>query len=113
MNKLVLIAGGSTLVYACLAWTMGVWPGIELSKTPAGPGVEPLTAMQLEGRDVYVANGCSYWSPAKCPRKLFTAFSRSTSRKITATGPESTAAIRAVSCSISARRFANPVSSSW
>jgi cytochrome c oxidase cbb3-type subunit 2 len=60
MNKLLLIAGGSTLVFACLAWTMGVWPGIELSKIPAGPGVEPLTALQSEGRDVYVANGCSY-----------------------------------------------------
>jgi len=60
MNKLLLIVGGSTLVYACLAWTMGVWPGIELSKTPAGPGVEPLTALQSEGREVYVANGCSY-----------------------------------------------------
>jgi cytochrome c oxidase cbb3-type subunit 2 len=60
MNKLVLIAGGSTLVYACLALLMGVWPGIELSRTPAGPGVVPLTALQAEGRDVYVANGCSY-----------------------------------------------------
>ena len=60
MNKLVLIAGGSTLVYACLALLMGVWPGIELSQTPAGPGVVPLTALQAEGRDVYVANGCSY-----------------------------------------------------
>jgi cytochrome c oxidase cbb3-type subunit 2 len=60
VNKLVLIAGGSTLVYACLAVLMGVWPGIELSRTPAGPGVVPLTALQAEGRDVYVANGCSY-----------------------------------------------------
>ena len=60
MNKLLLIVGGSTFVYACLAWTMGVWPGIELSKIPAGPGVEPLTALQSEGREVYVANGCSY-----------------------------------------------------
>jgi len=60
MNKLVLIAGGSTLLYACLAWTMGVWPGIELSKIPAGPGVVPLTALQSQGREVYVANGCSY-----------------------------------------------------
>src|SRR6476620_4254974 len=60
MNKLVLIAGGSTLVYACLALLMGVLPGIELSNTPAGPGVEPLTPLQAEGRDVYVANGCSY-----------------------------------------------------
>ena len=60
MNKLVLIAGGSTLVYAGLALLMGVLPGIDLSRTPAGPGVEPLTALQAEGRDVYVANGCSY-----------------------------------------------------
>ncbi len=60
MNRLLLIAGGSTLVYACLAVMMGVLPGIELSATPPGPGVVPLTALQAEGRDVYVANGCSY-----------------------------------------------------
>jgi len=60
MNKLVLIAGGSTLVYAVLAVMMGVLPGIELSRTAPGPGVEPLTALQARGRDVYVANGCSY-----------------------------------------------------
>jgi cytochrome c oxidase cbb3-type subunit 2 len=60
MNKLLLIAGGSTLVYAVLAIVMGVLPGIELSNIAAGPGVEPLTPLQAEGRDVYVANGCSY-----------------------------------------------------
>ena len=60
MNKLALIAGGSTLVYAILALLMGVLPGIKLSATPPGPGVVPLTASQAEGRDVYVANGCSY-----------------------------------------------------
>lgn len=60
MNKLVLIAGGSTLVYAVLAMLMGVLPGIALSDTPPGPGVERLTALQAEGREVYVANGCSY-----------------------------------------------------
>jgi cytochrome c oxidase cbb3-type subunit 2 len=60
VNKLLPIAGGSTLVYACLAVMMGVLPGIELSQTPPGPGVEPLTALQARGRDVYVANGCSY-----------------------------------------------------
>jgi cytochrome c oxidase cbb3-type subunit 2 len=60
MNRLLLIAGGSTLVYAGLALLMGVLPGIELSRTPPGPGVEPLTPLQAEGRDVYVANGCSY-----------------------------------------------------
>jgi len=60
MNKLVAISGGSALVYAGLALLMGVLPGIELSRTPPGPGVEPLTPLQAEGRDVYVANGCSY-----------------------------------------------------
>ena len=60
MIKLALIVGGSTLIFACLALLMGVLPGIELSRVPAGPGVEPLTALQAEGRDVYVANGCSY-----------------------------------------------------
>jgi cytochrome c oxidase cbb3-type subunit 2 len=60
MNKLVAIAGGSSLVYAALAVIMAVVPGYELSKTPPGPGVEPLTPIQAQGRDVYVANGCGY-----------------------------------------------------
>jgi cytochrome c oxidase cbb3-type subunit II len=60
VNKLVLIAGGSSLVFAVLAILMGVLPGIELSRVRAGPNVEPLTALQAEGRDLYVANGCSY-----------------------------------------------------
>ncbi len=60
MNKLVRIAGGSALVYAFLAWMMGVLPGIELSQVPGGPGVKPLSPLESEGRDVYVANGCSY-----------------------------------------------------
>jgi cytochrome c oxidase cbb3-type subunit 2 len=60
MNKLVSIAGGSTLVYAGLALMMGVFPGMSLSRTPPGPGVKPLTAIEAEGRAVYVANGCSY-----------------------------------------------------
>lgn len=60
MKKLMLIVGGSTLVYFCLAMLMAVIPGYELSQTPPGPGVEPLTALQSAGRDVYVAEGCSY-----------------------------------------------------
>src|SRR5580658_4325431 len=60
VNKLILIVGGSTVVYACLALMMGVLPGIELSRAPAGAGVEPLSALEAEGRQVYVANGCSY-----------------------------------------------------
>lgn len=60
MNKLLAIAGGSTLVFVVLALLMGVIPGYELSRTPAGPNVRPLTPIEVEGREVYVANGCSY-----------------------------------------------------
>ena len=60
MRKLWAIAGGSTLVYVALALLMGVIPGMELSKTPAGPGVQPLTPLQAEGRAIYAANGCGY-----------------------------------------------------
>lgn len=60
MRKLLAIAGGSTLVYIALALMMGVFPGIELSRTPPGRGVEPLTPLEARGRAVYVANGCSY-----------------------------------------------------
>ncbi len=60
MNKLVAIAGGSTLVYAVLATLMGVVPGIELSQVPPGPGVKPLTDLEARGRDIYVAEGCAY-----------------------------------------------------
>jgi cytochrome c oxidase cbb3-type subunit 2 len=60
MSKLVRIAGGSTLIFLTLALCMGVFPGIELSRIPAGPGVKPLSPLQAEGREIYVANGCSY-----------------------------------------------------
>jgi hypothetical protein len=52
MNKLTRIAGGSTLVFLILAVMMAVLPGIELSNTPPGHGVAPLSALQAEGRDV-------------------------------------------------------------
>lgn len=60
MNKLLLIAGGSTLVYGGLALIMGVLPGVVLSLTPPGPGVKPLTPIEDEGRTIYAANGCGY-----------------------------------------------------
>lgn len=60
MRKLWAIAGGSTLVYIVLALMMGVFPGLELSKTAPGTGVKPLTPLEAEGRSVYAANGCGY-----------------------------------------------------
>lgn len=60
MRKLWAIAGGSTLVYIVLALMMGVFPGLELSKTAPGTGVKPLTPLEAKGRSVYAANGCGY-----------------------------------------------------
>jgi cytochrome c oxidase cbb3-type subunit 2 len=60
MKKLILIAGGSTAVYFVLAMLMAVVPGYALSMVPPGPNVKPLTPTEAAGRDVYVANGCSY-----------------------------------------------------
>ncbi|MGH8228527.1 MAG: cbb3-type cytochrome c oxidase subunit II, partial [Steroidobacteraceae bacterium] len=60
MRKLLAIVGSSTLVYLVLALLMAVIPGYELSRTPPGPNVKPLTPIEAKGRAVYVANGCSY-----------------------------------------------------
>jgi hypothetical protein len=59
--------GGSTLVYLVLAMVMGVLPGIQLSNTPPGPGVNPLTPAE-QSRAVYVASGCSYATHSRCAR---------------------------------------------
>jgi cytochrome c oxidase cbb3-type subunit 2 len=60
MNKLLQIAGGALLVYIVIVMGIAVIPAIDLSKTPPGPGVKPLTALQAEGAAVYAANGCAY-----------------------------------------------------
>jgi cbb3-type cytochrome c oxidase subunit II len=57
VRVLVLSAAG---IYAFLAIIMGVIPGTILSKIPPSPGLVPLSAVASRGRDVYVAEGCSY-----------------------------------------------------
>jgi cytochrome c oxidase cbb3-type subunit II len=57
VGVLVFSAAG---IYAALAIMIGVIPGAVLSKSPAGPGVMPLTAAQARGREVYIGEGCSY-----------------------------------------------------
>lgn len=59
-NKLLAIAGGSTLLYAILSTLMAILPGIELSAVPPGPNVHDLTPIQQRGREVYVSEGCAY-----------------------------------------------------
>jgi hypothetical protein len=60
MNKSLAIFGGSTLIFVALAILMGVLPGIWLSNISPLPGMKPLTPVEARGRDIYVAEGCSY-----------------------------------------------------
>lgn len=60
MNDVRVIVFSSAAVYAVMALAMGVIPGTVLSRTPPLAGVVPLTEQQARGRDVYVAEGCSY-----------------------------------------------------
>ena len=60
MNDVRVLLAATALIYGALALIMGVFPGIALSQTPPGPGVEPLTAQEDRGRAVFVAEGCSY-----------------------------------------------------
>jgi cytochrome c oxidase cbb3-type subunit 2 len=60
MNDVRVLVLSAGLTYLLLAIVMGVIPGIVLSQTRPLPGVEPLGAAAARGRDVYVAEGCSY-----------------------------------------------------
>ncbi len=60
MKKLVLIAGGSLLLYVVIVLAIAVIPAIQLSRIPPGPEVVDLTPLQAEGRRVFAANGCAY-----------------------------------------------------
>jgi cytochrome c oxidase cbb3-type subunit 2 len=54
------IFGGALGIYIVIVLLIAVGPAIDLSKTPPGPGVQPLTPLQAEGRAVFAGNGCGY-----------------------------------------------------
>jgi cytochrome c oxidase cbb3-type subunit 2 len=60
MSDVGILIASAGLTYVVLAVLMGVLPGIALSRTKPWPGATPLNAQQTRGRDVYVAEGCSY-----------------------------------------------------
>ena len=60
MDSVLALVASAAAIYALLAIAMGVIPGSVLSQTPPGPGVVPLDAAAARGRDLYVAEGCSY-----------------------------------------------------
>lgn len=60
MDNVLVLVLSSAAIYGFLAIMMGVVPGTVLSKTPPSPGLSPLSAAAVRGREVYVAEGCSY-----------------------------------------------------
>ncbi|HXF35490.1 MAG TPA: cbb3-type cytochrome c oxidase subunit II [Candidatus Acidoferrales bacterium] len=60
MNDVRILVVSCVGIYGLLAIFMGVIPGVTMSATRPGPGVVPLGAAAQRGRDVYVAEGCSY-----------------------------------------------------
>ncbi|HEX7382564.1 MAG TPA: cbb3-type cytochrome c oxidase subunit II [Nevskiaceae bacterium] len=60
MKEMIKIFGGAIAIYIGIVLLIAVIPAIDLSQTPAGPGVKPLTPLEAEGREVFAGNGCSY-----------------------------------------------------
>lgn len=59
-RKMFVIFGGALALYVLIVMLIAVIPAIELSRTSPGPGVQPLTPLQAEGRAVFAGNGCGY-----------------------------------------------------
>jgi cytochrome c oxidase cbb3-type subunit 2 len=60
MDRLIVIVASSAGIYFALSLAMAFLPAMSLATTAPGPGVRPLTPLEARGRDVYVAEGCSY-----------------------------------------------------
>jgi cytochrome c oxidase cbb3-type subunit 2 len=59
-RKMWVIFGGALALYVLIVMLIAVIPAIELSRTAPGPGVQPLTPLQAQGREVFAGNGCGY-----------------------------------------------------
>ena len=60
MSNLTVLIASAGSIYVALAILIAVLPGVAMSATKPGPGVEPLTAQQEAGFQTYVSEGCSY-----------------------------------------------------
>lgn len=59
MDELRLVVG-AMVILAFATGLLVVMPYMLLKKTPVPPGLKPYTEVQLQGRQVYIANGCVY-----------------------------------------------------
>ena len=60
MTRVALLALGAFAIMAGAICLLVLVPQAMLSDVAAPEGLEPYTAQQLAGRDVYIANGCLY-----------------------------------------------------
>jgi len=59
MDELRLVVGAMLILSGATALLV-VMPYLLLKDLPPPPGLKPYTALQLQGRQVYIANGCLY-----------------------------------------------------
>jgi len=59
MDELRLVVGAMLILSAATALLV-VMPYLLLKDLPPPPGLKPYTAVQLQGRQTYIANGCVY-----------------------------------------------------
>ncbi|HTN34970.1 MAG TPA: cbb3-type cytochrome c oxidase subunit II [Marinobacter sp.] len=60
MKRALAIMVGSALILLLATLTLVVMPYIQISSEQVPDGLKPYTAQQLEGRQIYIANGCLY-----------------------------------------------------
>lgn len=53
------VVGGSLIVFACVFFVAVMLPGLTATETPSEI-LRPRTAIEEEGRKIYISNGCSY-----------------------------------------------------
>lgn len=59
-RRMWVVFGGALALYVLIVMLIAVIPAIDLSRTVPGPGVQPLTPLQAQGRAVFAGNGCGY-----------------------------------------------------
>ncbi len=60
MNNVWTLVASAAVIYGIFCVLMGVVPGIVMSQERPVSGLQPPSAQEGRGRDVYVAEGCSY-----------------------------------------------------
>jgi cytochrome c oxidase cbb3-type subunit 2 len=60
MKRALAIMVGSALILLLAMLTLVVMPYVQLSSEEVPEGLKPYTAQELEGRQLYIANGCVY-----------------------------------------------------